>query len=262
MTDAPAAQPTANPIALQLYTVRSETGRDFLGTLARVAAIGYGAVEFAGYGGLPVAEVRAALDEHGLRAVGAHVKLPDWEGRTDEALAEVVALGGQFAVVPWVPQERRASRDAARGLAADLPRWGAAAQAAGLAFAYHHHDFEFAALPGAADGRSLFDVIVAETDPTLVGIELDVYWAARAGLDPIALLQRHAGRVPLLHLKDLGPAPDQADLPAGDGSLDWPAILAAGSSVRWLIAEQDNPADPLADAERALRNMEALVSRR
>lgn len=246
-------------LALQLYTVRAETAKDMLGTLARVAGMGYQAVEFAGDGGVPVAELRAALDGHGLRTVGCHVKLTDWEERQDEALAEVAALGGRYALIPWVPEERRSGLEAAQRLAADLNRWGAAAQAAGLGFGYHHHNFEFVPLPGAGGGRALFDVIVEETDPALVKLELDVYWAVHAGQDPIALLRRLGERAPLLHLKDMAAGPDKADRPVGEGTIDWPAVLAAAPHAEALIVEQDNPADPLADSERALRNLERLT---
>ncbi|MBA3450521.1 MAG: sugar phosphate isomerase/epimerase, partial [Chloroflexia bacterium] len=126
-------------------------------------------------------------------------------------------------------------------------------------FAYHHHDFEFFPLADG-DGDTLFNILVKETDPTLVGIEVDVYWAARAGIDPAQLLGELQGRVPLLHLKDLGPAPDHADLPAGEGSLRWADILpaAAAAGARWWIVEQDNPVDPVADALLAIRNVETM----
>lgn len=258
MTDPSQPSAQTSPIALQLYTVRAETAQDMLGTLARVAEIGYRAVEFAGYGDVPVADLRAALDGHGMSTLGCHVKLADWEGRQAEALAEVVALGGRYAVVPFVPEERRGSLAAAQRLAADLGEWATAARAAGLGFAYHHHAFEFAPLADAPDGRSLFDVILAETDSALVNLELDVYWAAHAGQDPIALLRQHAARVPLVHLKDMAAGPDKADRPVGAGTLPWPAILAAVPAGASLIVEQDNPADPIADSASALRAIEGF----
>ena len=249
-------------VALQLYTVRAETARDFLGTLGRVAEIGYRAVELAGFGGLPVAELRAALDRLGLRAMGAHVPLADFEARLPTVLAELSELGCGYAVVPWLPEERR---DPARAheLAATLNRLGAACRDAGLGFAYHNHAFEFEPPAGDGNRRTLFELLATETDPALVAFELDAYWAAYAGHDPVELLRRHAGRVPLLHLKDMTPAPDKADAPVGEGTLPWPQILAAASEagVEWGIVEQDHPRDPLGDSGRALRNLERLVSR-
>ena len=253
----------ADQIALQLYTVREPAARDFADTLRRVAELGYRAVELAGTHGMTVSDLRATLDANGLRAVAAHVRLTEFEKRLDEAVAEVQQLGCAYAVVPWVAEDRRSDLDAGRRLAADLNRIGAACNAVGLAFAYHHHDFEFAPLSGSPTGQNLFDLIVAETDPALVAIEIDVYWAAYAGVDPLALLREHARRVPLLHVKDMAADAQRSDAPVGDGSLDWPAILATADAagVHWVIVEQDNPVDPFADSQRALRNLERLMSR-
>ncbi len=248
-----------NPIAVQLYTVREAARDDFAGTLRRLAERGARAVEFAGYGGMTVPELKALLDELGMRVAGAHVPLTAWEGQLDATLADIVALGGEYAVVPWVPEERRGGAAFARELAANLNRWAAAARQAGLGFAYHHHDFEFFPLADG-DGDTLFDILVKETDPDLVGIEVDVYWAARAGVDPAHLLRELQGRVPLLHLKDLDPGPPPIDVPAGEGTLRWDDILPAASAAgaRWWIVEQDNPADPVADALLAIRNVETM----
>jgi sugar phosphate isomerase/epimerase len=249
-----------NPIAIQLYTVRAPAAQDFPGTLRKLAAGGAKAVEFAGYGGMAIPELQALLQELGLRVSGAHIPIPLWESNADQALQDLKALGGEYAVVPWVPEERRGSLAAARTLAASLDVWGTAARNAGLGFAYHHHAFEFDPLPDG-NGSTLFDILVQESDPALVGFEIDVYWAARGGVDPVHLLRELSGRVPLMHLKDLGPAPERKDLPAGTGELNWAEIRAAGreAGVRWEIVEQDNPNpdDPVADALLAMRNMEA-----
>src|SRR5918995_1050873 len=251
-----------NPVAVQLYTVREAARDDFPGTLRRLAEGGARAVEFAGYGGMPIPELRALLDELDMRVAGAHVPLPARGGPPEATLADIIALGGEYAVVPFVPEERRGGVTFARSLAADLNRWAAQAKQAGLGFAYHHHDFEFAPLADS-DGSTLFDILVQETDPDLVGIEVDVYWAAHAGVDPAHLLGELQGRVPLLHVKDLAAGAERTDVPAGEGVLRWDEILPAAEAAgaRWWIIEQDNPADPIADALRAIRNMERLSSK-
>ena len=250
-----------NPIAVQLYTVRGPAQADFPGTLRTLAEGGVRAVELAGHHGMSVPELRALLDELGMKVAGSHVSLAAWENRPEETLAEVVALGGEYAVVPWVPPDRRGGAEFAHSLAANMNQWARAAQDAGLGFAYHHHDFEFDPLTDG-DGDTMFDVLVKETDPNLVGIEVDVYWAAHAGVDPTHLLRELQGRVPLLHLKDLAAGPEKADLPAGEGTLRWDEILPAASAAgaRWWIIEQDNPADPIADTLLAVRNVEGMVT--
>lgn len=251
--------PPKNPIAVQLYTVREPARADFSGTLRQLAEGGVRAVELAGYVGLTVPQLEALLDELDMRVAGAHLPLADWEERFGELVAEVVALGGGYAVVPWLPEERRGGTGSARELAASFNRWGEAARAAGIGFAYHHHAFEFDPLPDG-DGDTLFDILVKETEPDLVGFEIDVYWAAHAGVDPARLLTELQGRVPLVHLKDMAPGPDRADLPAGEGILRWDEILPAASGAGWWIVEQDNPADPVNDALLAVRNVGERVS--
>src|SRR5918997_2510747 len=248
-----------NPIAVQLYTVREAARDDFPGTLRRLAEGGAHAVEFASYGGMPIPELRALLDELGMRVVGSHVPLTAWEGQPDATLADIIALGGGYAVVPFVPEERRGGVTFARSLAADLNRWAAQAKQAGLGFAYHHHDFEFAPLADGGGG-TLFDILVQETDPNLVGIEVDVYWAAHAGVDPAHLLGELQGRVPLLHVKDMAAGQERTDVPVGEGVLRWHEILPAGGAGAgpWGGIGQDDPIDPIAEALRAIRNMEEL----
>lgn len=247
----------ADQIALQLYTVRDAAKRDFLGTLREVGAMGYTAVELAGLHGLPAERVREALDANGLRAASAHVGLHELDERAAGAVADLRALGCGQLVVPWVPEGRRGSTAAVRALAAELNRWGQSLAGEGLRLAYHHHDFEFKPL----EGTSMWEILTAELDPALVGLEIDVYWAARGGHDPAALIERHAPSVALVHLKDMEPG-GTADWPAGEGSLDWEAILAAAraAGAEWYIVEQDNPQNPLEDVRRARELMLARAS--
>ena len=246
-------------IALQLYTVREEAARDFLGTLRRVAELGYRAVEFAGYGGIPATELRARLDEYGLRAPGAHVPFADFAERMEPTLADLRTLGCEFAVVPSLPRESRESPAQIRRAAALFERWGDACRATGLRFGYHNHAFEFSPLDEGGRSVTPFEILAA-TDPALVALELDVYWAQHAGVDPVDLIQRHGGRVPLLHVKDMADDADRADVPVGEGTLPWPRILAAAAAAgtRWYVVEQDHPRDALDDVRRSLRNLEQL----
>jgi sugar phosphate isomerase/epimerase len=247
-------------IALQLYTVRERTAADFVGTLRELAAIGYRAVEIAGYGKVPVRALRAALDELGLRATGAHMAYERFEAEFGQVVAELRALGAEFAIVPWLARERWGGGQGVRRLAARFNEWGERCRAEGLTFGYHNHAFEFEPLPGEG-GRTMLDALLAETDPALVAFELDVYWAAYAGADPLGLLRRHAERIPLLHLKDMGVDPERSDVPVGAGTITWGPILeAAEAGVQWYIVEQDNPRDPLADVTASLRAVEAMAT--
>ena len=243
-------------IALQLYTVRQHTARDMLGTLRQVAAMGYRAVEFAGYGGVPLPELRAALDEYGVAAFGAHTPFAAFDADPERVIAELHTLGCQFAVIPSLPPEYRESAERVRGLVDTFNRWGERCRAAGLQFGYHNHAFEFAPL----GDTTLFDLLTA-TDPALVALELDAFWAQRAGVDPVALLERHGGRIALLHVKDLAAGPEGADAPVGEGTMAWDRILPAADAagVRWYVVEQDHPRDPLNDVRRSYENLARLA---
>lgn len=248
-------------VALQLYTVREAAKRDFLGTLRQVAAMGYRAVEFAGYGGLPVQEVRAALDEYGLQGVSAHVQYTMFESDINAVISDLQTLGCRFAVVPALPRRQFDTPEQAREIVARFNEWGARCQSAGLRFGYHNHAFEFAPL---GDG-TLYDILANETDPNLVHLELDLYWAQFGNVDPVGLIQKYAGRVPLLHVKDMvGEGDERRDAPVGDGNLPWTEIIAAGKAAgaEWYIVEQDHPRDPLEDVRRSLENLDKLPAAR
>ena len=211
-------------IALQLYTVREQTTKDMLGTLRSLADMGYGAVEFAGYGGVPAGDLRAALDELGLTAAGAHVPLEDWGPDPGRVIADLNTLGCRHATVPIMAPQHREDDPAVARFAAELNRLGEACEPEGIRFSYHNHDFEFA----RSGDATLWEVLTRETDPRLVGLELDLYWARYAGVDPEGLLESVADRVSLLHLKDMAPDEERSDAPVGEGTMPWDRLLAAG----------------------------------
>jgi sugar phosphate isomerase/epimerase len=241
-------------VALQLYTVRDESAKDFAGTIRRVAEIGYPAVELASYGGLSAADLKALLDEVGLKAASTHVGLAALEADLDKEIDYCAAVGCGYLVLPWLAPEMR---DPAQltALAPRLNEYGRRCRERGLVFAYHNHDFEFVA---ADDGAYLLDALLDSTDPALVQLELDIYWAAYAGVDPTAYLRRRAGRVPLVHLKDM--ATDRSFTEVGAGTIDMSGIFAAAEEggATWYIVENDRPAMP--PLESARRSLEYLHS--
>ena len=243
-------------ISLQLYTVREHTADDMIGTLRRLAEMGFTAVEFAGYGGLSPTDLRPVLDDLGLRASGAHVPLDSWEADPGSVVADMHTLGCAHAVVPIVPAERRDAASVAR-LAEDFNSWGELCRSRGVTFSYHNHDFEFAP---SSDGTTMWDVLVRETDPDLVHLELDLYWVRYGGADPEAVLRDLGERVSLVHLKDMATDERRSDLPVGEGTMPWPRLLRAADEVgvEWFVAEQDNPRDALDDARSSLLHLQGL----
>lgn len=241
------------PIALQLYTVRDNTARDFADTLRQVAELGYRAVECAGYGTLSAPELLALLKETGLSVPAAHcLRLDMPEEQLAYELAFARQIGCAYVVIPWIGLQR-CSQAPFDALVQQIEAIGRSAREAGLQLLYHNHDYSFQR-PGGS--RPLLDELLAACDPALLGLELDVYWAAYAGIDPVAYVRTYRGRIPLLHLKDMDAEREMSEV--GDGTLDIAGIIAAGedSGVRWLIVEHDHPSIPsLESARRSLHNL-------
>ncbi len=238
-------------VALQLYTVRDETAKDFTGTLRKVAALGYKGVEFASYGGLSAHEMKALLTEIGVRAVSTHVRLEALEQDLAKEIAYCQEIGCSFLILPWLAPEQRTVENF-RQLALRLNAFGHQCQEAGITFGYHNHDFEFA----QHEGETLMDILLAQTDSTLVKLECDVYWAAFAGVNPSTFLRQHAGRVPLVHIKDMTPQRTFAEV--GDGTLNIASIIevARNSGTQEFIVENDAPSIPsFESAKRSLENI-------
>lgn len=244
------------PIGLQLYTVRSLMQRDVAGTFAAIAAAGVREVEFAGYFERTPQALRALLDQHGLTSPAAHVPIPSSRDGWTPLMDAAEAIGHKWLVIPWVGNDVRASLDSWRALADRINEAGQLAAKRGLRMAYHNHDFEFT----PRDGRVPYDVLLERLDASLVDLELDLYWAVKAGQDPAAMLARHTGRFPLWHLKDAGPMPDRAMLEVGAGTIDFSALFAAGASsgLKHAFIEHDNPKDALASVQASASALQKL----
>lgn len=244
------------PIALQLYTVREQTAADFMGTLRTLAERGYQAVEFAGYGGIPATRLRQELDAFGLKAAGSHVGYKLWDEQLDGTIKDLLTLGCEYAVVPWLEPAMRPTTAAHVGaLAEKLTTWGSACRAAGIRLGYHNHDFEF----GMVDGVTIYDMLAGQTD---VDLQLDVYWAQFAGVDPVGLIERYSGRIPQLHVKELNKDGTGRDAVFGEGVIDWDRVLpvAAKNGTKWYIVEQDTPDDAIEDTVRGLQNVRTKLT--
>lgn len=244
-------------IGVQLYTVRDGMARDVAGTLREVAAVGYQEVETAGLFDRSPAQFRAALDQAGLVSPAGHYPIDAIRTRPDATLAEARALGQHWVVVPWLDEADRTVEGYQR-LADDLNRFGAAARAADLRVAYHNHDFEFAPL---ADGRAGYDLIVTGTDPSLVDLEIDLFWATKGGRDPVALFAAHPDRFPLCHVKDMAAIGGAQEMvPVGEGEIDFAAIFAHAqeAGLRHFFVEHDNPRDAIASIRTSFQHLRSL----
>lgn len=242
-------------VGLQLYTVRSLMQRDVEATLRAVAETGYREVEFAGYFDHDPAQLRALLDRLELAAPSAHVPLELLRADLDGVLGAAEAVGHRYLVCPWIPEAER-TPDGYRRIALDFNRFGAACRDRGVRFAYHNHDFEFSVV----DGRPAYDLLLESTDPGLVAMELDLFWITRAGADPEAYFERHPGRFPLWHVKDMAEGGRMVDV--GQGRIDFGRIFARAdrAGLRHFFVEHDQPEEPLASIRQSYRYLARLLS--
>ncbi|MBI1353902.1 MAG: TIM barrel protein [Acidobacteria bacterium] len=274
--EAAAGKMFEHPLGAQLYTVRSVLPEDPAKVLQDLAAIGYKEVEVLQLG---YDELAPLVKDAGLQAVSMHLRpgvITGVWGPTEEkppqatletAIPWAKQHGVSYVVMPYLPAEQRPdSLDGFKALAEKLTTAAQAAKAAGLGFAYHNHAFEFQPM----EGSTPLDTLMAASDPATVGLELDVFWVSIAGNDPVALLQKYAGRVPLTHLKDKAAdaptqfaegAPKEAFKEVGHGVLDFPAILAAceQAGVAHYFVEQDQtPGDPLASLRQSYEYLHSV----
>lgn len=250
-----AARPDGWRPGLQLYTLRDLLDRDLAGTLRRVAEIGYREVELFGPVNPVVRPMAENLQRYGLAAPAMHAGYEELRDGLDTVVADARILGAQFVVCPSIDADLRRTPDDWRKVCRTLAASGRVLRDRGLTLAYHNHDFEFAPYP---DGTTPFGLMVTQTDPGDLKLELDVYWAARAGLDPVRTLEERRDRIVLVHLKDLGA--DGATVELGAGRLDVAAIVRAAlaGGVRHLFVEQDDSADPLRSIVASLGYLQRL----
>ena len=201
----PREDPGAGPvgqIGIQLYMVRDQMARDFEGTLAAIAGIGYATVEFAGLFGRTPEQVRATIDGLGLKAVSSHDGVDQMNSNPEEVFGRAVTLGQRQVVHPFFQSP---SLDAYRQMAEDLNTAGETASGYGLRVGYHNHAQEFEII----DGTFPMALLIEETDPDLVDLQLDLYWAmeglhtySNPEAHPLELFARATGRFTSFHVKD------------------------------------------------------------
>ncbi|MCG8500758.1 MAG: sugar phosphate isomerase/epimerase [Firmicutes bacterium] len=243
------------PVALQLYTLREETEKDFIGTLEKVAAIGYQGVEFAGYGGLSASELKACLDRLGLKAAGSHVSMDQLTSNLDEVIAFNKAIGNAYIICPWAEFE---TKEDYINTAKKFNEIGQRCNENGLIFCYHNHDHEF----DVVDGNYGLDILYGESAENLVKAEIDTYWVQYAGVDPVGYIKQYRGRCPLIHLKDMeaGEKKDYAEI--GNGVMDIKAIVDAAkeNGAKWLVVEQDEcKRQPLESVTISFENLKKML---
>ena len=238
------------PIGIQLYTVRDAIAKDFAGVVKRIAEIGYVGVEPAGFPGTTPQEAGKLFRDLGLAVPSAHTPLPLGQQK-QEVLDTMSAIGCQ-RIVSGKGSDDFKTVDKIRRTCDLFNEASLVAADHGMAFGIHNHWWEFQ----QSEGRYVYEVMLEYLNPG-VFFEIDTYWAQTAGADPAEVVRSLGQRVPLLHIKDGPCVRDVPQVAAGDGLVDFPAIVEAGAgATQWMIVELDACATDMFEAvEKSYRYM-------
>jgi sugar phosphate isomerase/epimerase len=244
-------------VGLQLWTIREECDRDLERALRTVGGQGYDGVELFQLHGHDVEQVRAWLDSAHLVAAGLHVRVEALESELPRLADELRVLGTDRAAIAWIDPDELDQAEEVVERFADFAR---AARDQGIRLGFHNHWAEPVPL---ADGPSFLDLL-RRLPSELLWLELDLGWLWQAGADPVAELEKTAGRCPLVHVKDYASRDGRDDVPIGDGAVGYdrvlPAAIAAGAE--WLIVEEDDVGgDPFAATQRSVDAVRRIVER-
>ncbi len=244
----PQTKPFKGQLAVQLWSFRHDFEKDVPGTLQRVRALGFTNVELAGYYTLTASQFKAELDKAGLKAISMHVGFDEIQSKLNEIIADAKLFGVTDVGVPWI-NSPFTKADCEKAIAV-FNQAGKQLAAHGLTFFYHTHGYEF--VPNVGGQGTLFDLLLAKTNPKFVKLQLDTLHVIHPGQDPAALLRKFPGRFVSLHLKDLrqdkapdhtGEVKDEDGRPLGQGQVNWPAVLgeARKQGIKWHIIEDETP---------------------
>ncbi|MDW7658838.1 MAG: sugar phosphate isomerase/epimerase [Bacillota bacterium] len=239
---------------IQLYSVRKEAEQDLSGTLAKLAGIGYEAVEFHQYYGKPASELRAVLDRCRITPLSGMASWSALQEGLDSVIRYQLDLGSHFLVCPSAPLESLADYFNA---AVFLNQVGRTCREQGITFCYHHHEHEFVRFNSVYG----LDILCDKTNPDWVKLELDTGNLMFAGIEPYGYFAKHANRCPILHLKDHLPGQIRGSTDLGSGQLELTRLIHAAivAGTDWLVYEQEHSTDSFASARIALNIMTAAI---
>ncbi len=261
-------------VGIQLYTIRDAMTADVSGTLKKVSDIGYKNLELAGYSngkfyGFSPSEFKKIVSDLGMVALSSHsaVESKGITVETAKLMAEAHAgLGVKYCIQPWINDEDR-TIEKYKKMIGDWNKVGEIMKGVGIQFGYHNHNFEFAKVNGVVP---YYDIFMPEMDKNLITMELDLFWASKAGQDPIAMFKKYPGRFQLLHFKDMRTKQPpffeviKDDIcSVGEGVIDFKKILTAKETagMKYLFVEDDNQGNgkPFEAIETSIKNVTTKI---
>lgn len=236
-----AFSPAKKVIGIQLYTLHKQMKEDALKTMQKVAGVGYNAIETAGYAdrkfyGFAPNEFKNIVEDMGMMAQSSHADVN--LANIDESIEDTLDAGMSYLVLPSLTKSKRNTLDDYRKVADEFNQIGARCKKAGLTFAYHNHAFEFEIL----EEKIPYDILLQNTDPELVSMQLDLYWIIYGGKDPIEYFKRFPGRFELFHVKDMSPSASKGSTELGEGIIDFKSIFAdrKEAGMKYFYLEQES----------------------
>ena len=234
------------PVALQLYSIREECAKDFVGTIRSVAEMGYEGVEFAGYYGKEAKALRKILDNLGLKVAGTHIGIDALLGDELQKTIEFnTILGNKFLIVPGLPEEYRNSKAAWLKTAEIMNEVSDKIKPYGMRVGYHNHAIEFQPMEGEIPWDIFFRAINKD-----VVMQLDTGNALYGGGDCVSILERYPGRAITVHLKPYHSQKGFRPL-IGEDDIPWDDIFRLCETIggtEWYIVEYESEAYPPLEA--------------
>jgi sugar phosphate isomerase/epimerase len=249
-----------------LFTVRqfTKTIEDIDRTFRKVVDIGYKAVQISAFGPVDYMQVASLVKDHGLVVGATHHGWDDFRNDLDNVIARNKAWGCDHPAVGGLPSEYR-SLDGIKRFLDELGPVIERLAAQGMDFSYHNHNWEFARF-GCPDNKTWMQTLLELSEGSGLNFEIDTYWVQAGGAEPTLWLKKCAGRMPVIHFKDMCITPEREIRMAaiGDGNLDWPGLLEAANAggAKFAFIEQDltydrDPFDCLASSLMYLRRLGA-----
>ncbi len=288
---------TLDKIGLGLFSLPSLLEKDFEGGIKMLAEMGYSELELygpyefshesakdrwntitpmlgfsgSGFFGRPADEVKSIFKEYSMRVPSIHTDLDTMETNMDAFAKAAEVLGFEYITLPAIPDERRKTMDDYKKMADTFNGIGENAKKVGLKLAYHNHGYGLQEV----DGQVPFQVMMDDTDPELVFLEMDVFWTTAGRANPVEYLKKYSGRYHMMHVKDMKPityfAGDGSDAPqwielfpkmttAGDGDIDLDTILktANANGVKHFFVEQDMVQQPEIALKRSIDYLKTI----
>ncbi|MFW6264860.1 MAG: sugar phosphate isomerase/epimerase family protein [Bacillota bacterium] len=249
-------------IAAQLYTLRDylQTAEDIDNTLQKVKKIGYDAVQVSGLGPIDPQDLKKIVDKEGLTICATHIGLERMKNDLEGVINDHKLWGCKYVGLGSMPNEYRADKESYIKFAKEASEIARSLKENDLQFVYHNHNFEFRKF----GDKTGMDILFEESDPEVFDFELDTYWVQAGGADPVQWIKKLAGRMKVVHFKDMliSPEIEQRFAEIGEGNLNWPAIIEACKEigVEWCPVEQDNcyEKDPFESLKISFENLNKM----